>query len=241
VYHLVQLAYDDCQISLLCLSDCRFRYCSIRAMLEPRWTTRGYAYRMRLNPMTRSRLPSLLRPPKSVFLTNLPLPDNESHPVPVIYVVVVVDTTPLSGHVDRLNPSCPPLLSLRFPVNRVNGRVPEIQQRVHLAEVIAMLSSSYQLPPLDTRYYPQDNHSHTLFSICLAYCIHSHTYESTPGTMAKHITLKDALKTERLTPFGNAVAGAMGAVVSSALVYPLDTSVQSSPSLYDTRSERLGC
>ncbi|KAG7562693.1 hypothetical protein FFLO_01853 [Filobasidium floriforme] len=41
--------------------------------------------------------------------------------------------------------------------------------------------------------------------------------------MAKNITLKEALKTERLTPFGNAVAGAMGAVVSSALVYPLDT------------------
>jgi hypothetical protein len=47
--------------------------------------------------------------------------------------------------------------------------------------------------------------------------------------MAKNITLKEALKTERLTPFGNAVAGAMGAVVSSALVYPLDTYV---PSLY---------
>lgn len=43
--------------------------------------------------------------------------------------------------------------------------------------------------------------------------------------MAKNITLKEALKTERLTPFGNAVAGAMGAVVSSALVYPLDTYV----------------
>lgn len=43
--------------------------------------------------------------------------------------------------------------------------------------------------------------------------------------MAKHITLAEALKTERLTPFGNAVAGAMGAVVSSAMVYPLDTSV----------------
>lgn len=37
------------------------------------------------------------------------------------------------------------------------------------------------------------------------------------------VPLRQAIKTERLTPFGNALAGAMGAVVSSALVYPLDT------------------
>lgn len=43
--------------------------------------------------------------------------------------------------------------------------------------------------------------------------------------MSAKLPLKEALKTERLTPFGNAVAGAMGAVVSSALVYPLDTYV----------------
>jgi hypothetical protein len=41
--------------------------------------------------------------------------------------------------------------------------------------------------------------------------------------MSKQLPFKEALKTERLTPFGNAVAGALGAVVSSALVYPLDT------------------
>ncbi|KAI5451603.1 hypothetical protein NCC49_001587 [Naganishia albida] len=36
-------------------------------------------------------------------------------------------------------------------------------------------------------------------------------------------SLSEALKTEALTPFGNALAGALGGVASNTLVYPLDT------------------
>ncbi|GHJ88843.1 hypothetical protein NliqN6_5245 [Naganishia liquefaciens] len=37
------------------------------------------------------------------------------------------------------------------------------------------------------------------------------------------LSLAEALKTETLTPFGNALAGALGGVASNTLVYPLDT------------------
>jgi len=46
-------------------------------------------------------------------------------------------------------------------------------------------------------------------------------------------------KVETLPPWGNAVAGAAGAVIANTLVYPLDLYVANSPSLFGQNAKIL--